>query len=317
MVIAAGRRTSLVRAFAEEAHRRGGRLYAADVDPLAPSLYIADEAVRSLASDDPDYADHLLAMVEQFRIRLLVPTIDPDLPILARHRASLEGIGCATAVSAESFVSITADKRRTVATFRDLGIDVPATWLPDGRPADLPAQLFVKPSQGSASKGAQVVRRADLGRILPMIDDPILQEVLDGPEITIDALLDFSGRPIHFVPRRRIRTLAGESIQGVTLDHQAEFEDWIMTILDLCSELGAAGPLTLQAFLTSRGPVLSEINARFGGGYPLGLAAGGAYPTWLMDLVAGVAVPSRLGEYEPGLFMTRSHIEVFTREPKW
>jgi carbamoyl-phosphate synthase large subunit len=85
----------------------------------------------------------------------------------------------------------------------------------------------------------------------------------------------------------------------------------------VCSKLGAAGPLTIQAFLTSDGPVLSEINARFGGGFPLALAAGGAYPAWLLDLVDGRAVTPRLGEYESGLYMTRYHVEVITRTPRW
>ena len=83
-----------------------------------------------------------------------------------------------------------------------------------------------------------------------MVPDPIVQEVLTGPEITIDALLDLEGRPLHYVPRRRIRTLGGESIQGVTLDHDPALEPWIVRVLERSAEMGAAGPLTLQAFLT-------------------------------------------------------------------
>ena len=83
------------------------------------------------------------------------------------------------------------------------------------------------------------------------------------------------------------------------------------------SDLGAVGPLTLQAFLTPDGPVLSEINARFGGGFPLGLAAGADYPRWLLAMVAGETLEPRLGAYESGLFMTRYYVEHFTRRPAW
>jgi carbamoyl-phosphate synthase large subunit len=152
---------------------------------------------------------------------------------------------------------------------------------------------------------------------LSSIDDPIIQEVLSGPEITIDVLLDLDGRPIHYVPRYRLRTLAGESIQGVTLEHDRDLESWIENLLEICGSLGAAGPLCLQAFLTDRGPVLSEINARFGGGFPLSLAAGGLHTIWLLDLMDGIPVPSRLGEYESGLYMTRYYVEYFTRAQKW
>jgi carbamoyl-phosphate synthase large subunit len=47
------------------------------------------------------------------------------------------------------------------------------------------------------------------------------------------------------------------------------------------------------------------------------LAAGGDYPAWLLDMVDGVDVPSRLGMYESGLFMTRYQVEHFVRSPKW
>ena len=150
-----------------------------------------------------------------------------------------------------------------------------------------------------------------------LVPDAIVQEVLRGPEITIDALLDLEGRPIHFVPRLRIRTLGGESVQGVTLDHDPSLEEWIERVLQRCSELGAIGPLTIQAFLEPDGPVLSEINPRFGGGFPLALVAGGDYPKWLLDMVEGTPVPPRLREYQAGLYMTRYNVEQFIRQPKW
>ena len=183
--------------------------------------------------------------------------------------------------------------------------------------AALPEQVFVKPRSGSASQDTYRISRDHLEGVLPLVPDPIVQEVLSGPEITIDALLDLAGRPIHFVPRRRIKTLGGESIQGVTLAHDVAFEGWIELVLKVSASLGAIGPLTLQAFLTEAGPVLTEVNARFGGGFPLAMAAGGAYPSWLLDMVEGRAIEPRLGDYEPGLFMTRYNIEQYTRRPRW
>jgi carbamoyl-phosphate synthase large subunit len=181
----------------------------------------------------------------------------------------------------------------------------------------LPDRVFVKPRRGSASLDTYEVDRRDLASVLARVPDPIVQEVLTGPEITIDALLDFHGRPVHYVPRRRIRILGGESIQGVTLEHDTSLEAWIEGVLDQCSTMGAAGPLTLQVFLTPSGPVLSEINPRFGGGFPLALAAGASYPDWLLDMVAGIEVVPRLRAYETGLYMTRSYVEHYTRTLRW
>lgn len=318
LITAAGRRTSLVLAFAEAAHQRGGRVFAGDVDGLAPALYLVDEPIRLRRAGDPGYIADVLEIATRHSIALVVPTIDTDLAALAASRAAFADVGCLVAISDASFIAITRDKSHTGAAFESAGIRVPKSWLPPlpaGR--ELPERVFVKPRGGSASLDTYLIDRGDLDTVLGLVPDPVVQEVLTGDEITIDALLDLDGRPIHFVPRRRIRTLGGESVQGVTLDHDPALEGWIERVLAISSDLGARGPLTLQAFLTPDGPVLSEINARFGGGFPLALAAGGAYPTWLLDMVQGIPVAPRLRDYESGLFMTRYHVERFTRTPVW
>jgi carbamoyl-phosphate synthase large subunit len=300
------------------AHRRGGRVFAGDVDSLAPALYVADGAVQIRRAEDPAYVAGLLEIVSRHEIALIVPTIDTDLRVLAAAQAEFGALGCRVAVSTTPFVTIAADKYDTGAAFAKEGIAVPRMWLPPiERPDELPAVVFVKPRRGSASQDIHRIGREGLDAVLPLVPGPVVQEDLVGPEITIDALLDLRGRPVHFVPRLRIRTLAGESIQGRTLDHDAALETWIERILDVSSAMGACGPLTLQAFQTDRGPVLSEINPRFGGGFPLALAAGASYPEWLLDMVGGGEVQPRLRDYEPGLYMTRYHVEHLTRSPKW
>ena len=318
LITAAGRRVSLLQAFIAAAHRRGGRVVAGDVDALAPALYVADEAVQIRRAADSDYISGLLEIVARYEIALVVPTIDTDLEVLAAAQPDFAALGCRVAVSSASFVATNADKYDAGVAFANAGIAVPRMWLPPiGNPGELPEFVFVKPRRGSASKDVHRIGRQELDAVLPSVPGPVVQEELVGPEITIDALLDFGGRPIHFVPRVRIRTLAGESIQGRTLDHDDAFETWIERILGACSEMGASGPLTLQAFQTDRGPVLSEINPRFGGGFPLGLAAGASYPEWLLDMLAGVEVRPRLRDYETGLYMTRYHVEHLTRALKW
>jgi carbamoyl-phosphate synthase large subunit len=183
-------------------------------------------------------------------------------------------------------------------------------------PGDPSERLFVKPRQGSSSIGAQKVSRARLAEVVGQLRDPIIQEEVDGQEITIDALIDADGRPLHYVPRVRLRTLAGESIQGVTID-DGPIRDWLLLLLETSASLGARGPVTFQAFLTEQGPVLIEVNARFGGGFPLALAAGAEYPRWILASLAGERVPPMLGRYTRGLHMSRYHVELFTTDPAW
>ncbi len=316
LITSAGRRTSLLRAFQKHAGQRGGRVLAADMDPLAPTLHLADGAATLPPLDDPTYMDRLLEVVCEHEIRLLVPTIDTELSLLAANADVLRGAGCMPLISSPGLVRITGDKALTMETFSARGIRTPRSWLPDSlAEAELPDRLFVKPRDGSASKHTYAVDRGALDDVLGRVPNAIVQEHVPGQEITIDALLDLQGRPLHYVPRERIRTLAGESIQGVTISDEP-FRDWMLKLLGAVSDLGGIGPMTLQAFLTGEGdPVFSEINPRFGGGFPLAYAAGGEYPDWLLQMLEGKRLASRFGEYEVGLCMTRYYSEIFTGRP--
>ncbi|MDR3669576.1 MAG: ATP-grasp domain-containing protein [Holophaga sp.] len=316
LVTSAGRRTSLIAAFQNAAHPFGQKVLVADFDPLAPACALADGAFMVPRVSDPGYLPALRAIAREQEVGLIVPTIDPELAALSRQVETFRRDGVSVLVSAPEFVAVCRDKWMTSRFFKAEGIDVPASWLPDTAMAALPEEIFLKPRDGSASSNICRCRREDLQRVLPSVPNALIQECLYGVEITIDSFLDFQSRPIHYVPRERIRTLGGESIQGVTLD-RPELDPWLVQVLQACSRLGARGPLTLQAFLTERGPVLTEVNPRFGGGFPLGLAAGGDYPAWILALLRGETLEPRLGQYRRGLYMSRYYREIFTETLPW
>jgi carbamoyl-phosphate synthase large subunit len=312
LLTTAGRRTTLLRRLREAAASRGGKVVACDADRLAPALFLADAAETVPVVQSPDYLARLLEIVRKHDIRMIVPTIDPELPFLAAHAAKIRETGAEPLVSQTGLLDVTGDKWNTAQHFESCGLDVPRSWLPDDLPPqdELPEQLFVKPRDGSASLHTYAVTRDQLAECLPRVPNAIVQEQLEGPEVTVDALLDLEGTPIHYVPRRRIRTLAGESIQGVTLD-DTPFRAFLVHALQAVGDLGGRGPMTLQFFDTTRGPVLTEINPRFGGGFPLGDAAGGHYTEWILDLLVGKVVPPRIGEYVRDRYMTRYNTEHF------
>ena len=84
----------------------------------------------------------------------------------------------------------------------------------------------------------------------------------------------------------------------------------------IAEALDARGPLTIQCLLRDDGsPAFTEVNARFGGGAPLGFAAGMRSPEWLLAHAAGRdPEPPPPGSYEVGLYMTRYDDSVFLRE---
>lgn len=311
LISSAGRKISLLSLFQTAAHARGWQVIAGDYDPLAPTMFLADKAVQLPAVTSEGYLAKLLDLVREYDIRLIVPAIDTELLLQAENAERFLDAGCRFLGSGAGFVRIVRDKWTTAAEFSRRGIATPKSWLPDSlAPAEMPQKLFVKPRGGSGSMHAYRATRENLATILPRVPDAIVQEELEGAEITIDALLDFSGKPLHYVPRVRIRTLSGESIQGRTIAND-EIGGWIVACLEQAGAMGAAGVLTVQAFLTANGPVLTEINPRFGGGFPLSYAAGAHYPEWILCLLEGREVRPRLGEYTADLYMTRYFREHF------
>ena len=75
---------------------------------------------------------------------------------------------------------------------------------------------------------------------------------------------------------------------------------------------GLRDPFCFQAILTAEGPTVFEINARFGGGYPLAPAAGATFGKWLIEESLGL--PSTANdEWQDGFLILRYDAAVFIK----
>jgi carbamoyl-phosphate synthase large subunit len=302
----AGRRVELLRAFqrARRSLRLGGKIHVTDVNPLAPAFRIAESTHLVPRFTDSDYIPALLEIVRRARIKMIFPLIDPDIPILAAHKREFEQAGARVMTPDAEGAETARDKWKTHLLYRDLGIPAARSWLPAdlrARKPDFP--LFIKPRRGSAGQDAfRVENERQLEFFLSYVEDPIVQECLPGPEITSDVICGASGEVWAVVSRRRIEIRAGEVAKGVTL--------WDETIAGHCAAaargIRAAGPVTVQCILRDGKPYFTEINARFGGGCPLGIRAGVNSPKWYLAEAAGLPrkIPP-VGKYARGLYMTR------------
>jgi carbamoyl-phosphate synthase large subunit len=302
----AGRRVELLNAFRQAYQDTGlrGRLVATDIDPLAPALQAADAAYIVPPLTHPDYLASLAELCRRESIHLVFPLIDPDIPVLAHGRAALEAEGARVAVVPAETADLTRDKWRTFEWFQSHDVPTPRTWkgkeLPKG---ELPLPLFVKPRFGSAGKqGFRADTSDQLAFFLDYVEDPVVQEFVDAPEITTDVVCSLAGEVWAVVSRQRIEVRTGEVAKGMTV-HNAAVQSRCAAI---ARGLGAIGPITVQCMLRGEGPVFTEINARFAGGAPLGFAAGVPSPRWYLEEAAGrpVQIPP-LGTYRAGLFLTR------------
>jgi carbamoyl-phosphate synthase large subunit len=303
----AGRRVELLTAFrtAHAALGLEGKIVAVDVDPLAPALYAADAYELVPPSAGADYVHTLLSICRAHQVDLVFPVIDNDIPILAQAAQDFAAAGVRVATMGLASALTVSDKWATARLLSQAGVEGPRTWLPSELPArdSLVFPLYIKPRYGSGSKHtARLDNLDELDIFVHRVPEPVVQEFLDGPEITCDLAYSLDGKFLGMCQRRRIEVRSGEVQKGVTV--------WDPQIARGCLAIGAAlaarGPITVQCLFRDGRPHFTEINGRFGGGLPLAIAAGCDFPRWYLALAAGMPLDlPEAGSYQQGLYLTR------------
>ncbi len=309
----AGRRVELVNCFTAAAQQIGVALatHACDLRPkLSAACQVASKAFEVPSCNAPDYIETLLDYCAREEIDLLIPTIDPELYPLALAKKRFEDIGTKVHVSGPETIAIVRDKARTIEVLRDHDVPVPKTGTVESVrkcPEEWEWPAFIKPSGGSASRGIDVIGSPD--SISDTYEEPmIIQQFLEGDEYTINIFIDASGKLSTTIPHLRLAVRAGEVEKGMTV-RRSDFDDIAAKIVDALPD--PEGVMCFQLIDDARyGPRVFEINARFGGGYPLADKAGGRYAERLLNqLIEG---PDWIeNEWKEGVKMLRYDAAVF------
>ena len=160
-----GRRVSLLNSF-----RRAGRqlkidlsLLGTDATELSSALQLCDKGFPVKPITHANYIKQLLSIVRTNNVKLLIPTVDLDLKLLAQNKPKFAAAGCCVLVSTPDVVDICQDKRKTFRFLLKNGFDTPLTMSP--RTALSKKKLnwpcFLKPWDGYASRGNAVVNNRE------------------------------------------------------------------------------------------------------------------------------------------------------------
>ena len=282
--------------------RAGATTIATDINPLAPALYHAHRYALVGRVDDPDYLKQLRRLVDEHDVKLVVPLTDLDQELLAARRDELEP--ALVLLPAADVVGAMADKYRAHELFVERGIGSPDTWLPEELPDELAFPLLVKARNGFGSRHIfRCANRAELD--FHLVRTPVasmVQAACTGEEFSVDVFCDFDGNCLNAIPRTMIESKGGESIKGMTIADP----ELIELGRRVAEALPLAGPANVQCFREADGRLLvTDVNPRFGGAFPLPLSAGSRYPELALALARGERPEPRLGEFRAGVVMTR------------
>jgi carbamoyl-phosphate synthase large subunit len=303
----AGQRVDIVTAFRDA----GATTIATDIDQLAPALYHADLRALVPRVDDPSYISALRDLVALHDVRLIVPLTDLDHLQLARARDDLGG--AVVLVPGEEAIARCSDKFLAHEFFVSKGIGSPPTWLPGALPDDLPYPVLVKARRGFGSR--HIYRASSAEELAFFLGyttmDSMVQAVCRGVEYSIDVLCDLDGRCLAAVPRTMIESKGGESIKGTTIK-DADLVEFGRRVSEA---LPIIGPANVQCFREPNGELqVTDVNPRFGGGFPLPTAAGSRYPELALQLANGERPEPRFGDFREGVTMTRFFSQVILEE---
>ncbi len=311
LITSAGQRVSLVRAFQNELKTQfpHAKVYTVDLNPsLSPACQISDGYKKVLKVTDSEYINELLSICKQWDIKLIIPTIDTELTILANNESIFLEHQITIVLSKLFFVEKCRDKRKINVFFEENNIDIPRE-INKSNPT---FPLFIKPYDGSLSKDIFLINeKSELTKY--HLENPkfMFMEYINPAEydeFTVDTYYNKSGNLKCAVPRKRIFVRSGEINKGVT--NRNEIVDYVKNNLSFIE--GARGCLTIQFFFSQKMQriVGIEINPRFGGGYPLSYLAGANFPKWIIqEYILNQEIPY-FDAWEDKLLMLRYDHEI-------
>lgn len=312
LITSAGKRVSLVEMFKKEVATEdaSAKVMTTDANPsLSAACQVADAFFKVPRIDSSTYIEVMLDICTTHRIKLLVPTIDTELLLLAQNRATFLEIGTAVVISDFEFVEKCRDKRVIHSFFEEHGIEVAGEFPKNAY--QLP--MFVKPADGSRSEDVYLIKEEfEVRKRLREEDRFMFLEYLAPDvydEFTCDLYYTKDGVLRCAVPRKRIEVRDGEVNKGLTCNNM--LVSFIKEKLGVVK--GARGCLTVQFFKEKTGDrvVGIEVNPRFGGGFPLTYLSGANYVKWLIqEYVMDMPIDDKFDSWEADLLMLRYDKEV-------
>jgi len=308
LITSIGRRTQLLKYFKKELEGIGN-LVAVDCSTLAPALYISDKYYIVPRINDSNYINVIKDICIKEKITAVLSLIDPELSLLAKHTEDFKEIGVNTIVSPYEACELWLDKYDAFTFCKDNGLKFPITYnnfydfenALGNKEIDFP--VFIKPQKGSASLNINKAKNIEQAKVIfKSSEDMIIQEFLNGQELGVDVYVDMISKEVVsiFIKEKTVMR-AGETDKGKSIKSEALFK----IIEDLVTKAGLLGPIDLDVFDVNGEYYISEINPRFGGGYPLAYECGANFPKYIINNLKGIANEAEIGNYEENVYMMK------------
>ncbi len=308
LITSVGTRNKIVQYFKNEVGN-SGKIIATDMSELAPAIYEADKFYIVPAMSDPKYLDIILDICKKEKVDALFTLIDPEISLIAKNKTRFLNIGTIPLVSEYEQVELAFDKYKMFCYLKENGFKTAKSYVDknefytDLNEGKINFPVFVKPVKGSASINiSKVNSKKEIDLLFDLYDNLIIQEFLNGQEIGADVYIDpISKKVVSIFTKEKIKMRAGETDKARSFKDKELFE----LISRLIEKIGYQYMIDMDIFKIDNDYYISEINPRFGGGYPHAYESGVKFTKFVINSINNVENQSHIGEYEENIYMMK------------
>lgn len=309
LILSSGTRNKIVQYFVRELNGQG-KVIATDMSNLAPAIYDADKFYIVPKMTDPTYLDVILKICKDEKISGVLSLIDPELSLLAMNKDKFNEIGTTVIGSSYDLCETSLDKYQMYKWLSKHGYHCAKSYMEkekfyeDINSENITYPVFVKPARGSASIAISKVYDKETIELLFAHDEGLMiQEFLNGQEIGADVYIDMiSGEIVSIFTKKKLKMRAGETDKAVSFKDEKLFD----LIKKFVSEAGYRGQIDIDIFEINGEYYISEVNPRFGGGYPHAYESGANHMSFIVNNLAGTINECVVGKnYEVGTYMMK------------
>lgn len=308
LILAAGTRNKVVQYF-KRAFKGVGTIVATDANTLGPAIYDADKYYIVPPITEPGYIDIIFDICKKEQIKGVLSLIDPELSLLAANEDKFEAIGVTVIGSSYDLCEMALDKMQMYNWLVEHGYNCARSWMNKEEfykavdAGEVSYPVFVKPYRGSASISiSKVYDKETVDLLFAHEDDLMIQEFLEGQEIGADVYIDMiSGEVVSIFTKKKIKMRAGETDKAVSFKDPALFQ----LIEKFVLEAGYCGQIDIDIFDINGTYYISEVNPRFGGGYPHAYECGVDHMKLILNNLQGIVNEKTIGAYEDGIYMMK------------
>ncbi len=304
--------------YLKEALVDDGKVIAADWERYSPAFDAADDYEIIPHMEEEGYLEAVLEVCKKHAVKGLLPLMDEEAEILSAAREQFSEIGVSLVLSSAEIVEYCCDKLKTYEYLERAGLPGVPTFdkvreveqlLEQG---DLEFPLIVKPEDGKASQGVQMVKNnADMEKLVAQDGEFIMQPYYKDREFGVDVYVDqISGEMVDMFIKEKYEMNGGATDTSISV-HDARIETLMK---DLVASMDFSGPLDIDCFEHNGKYYISEINPRLGAGYLHAHEMGCNFMDYLVRNLVGESNPPYEGyRYEKDVVMMK-YMDVMLRK---